>query len=325
MKIGVLGAAAITPAAVIAPAALLGHEVVAVAARNRNKAATFARKHDIARVLDGYDDVVNDPDVELVYNPLPNSAHAEWNIKALRAGKHVLAEKPFTSNAAEAQQVVDVARESDGVLIEAYHYFHHPLIQRVIDLVDEGRIGEIRHVEVEMVGAPPQPDDLRLSGALAGGSLMDMGCYGIHFMQRLASRCGGDPSPVSAHLTMSAGSDAVDLKSIVVMDYPNGVTGTVWSDLCGHGDILRFTIYGSLGRLTGPSFVDPGTDNRLVLETAKGKWVERVGTLTSYAYQLQAVVAHITEGAPFPLTLNDTLSTMDAIDWVFANATRRKA
>jgi predicted dehydrogenase len=330
MKIGVLGAAAITPQAIIEPAANLGHEVVAVAARDVGRARVFADKYGITRVLPTYADVVSDPEVELLYNPLPNSAHAEWNIRALQANKHILAEKPFTKDVGEAREVVAAAEKSGRVLIEAYHYFFHPLMQRILALLTEGRIGEVRHVEVHMVSAPPPRSDPRWSEALAGGSLMDMGCYGIHVMQRLAFCCGGAPVPQAAHLTMASGPDAVDAASIAFLQYPSGATGSVWSEFRGQGDVLQLTIYGSTGRIIAPNFVAPQQDDRLIIETATGTWgdesytttIERLGTTTSYTHQLQAVVAHITEGADLPLSLDDTLATMEVIDWVFANAQR---
>jgi predicted dehydrogenase len=325
VRIGILGAAAIAPLCVLDPAAKLGHEVVVVAARDQTKARDFADRHGIPRIAGTYDDVINDPAVELVYNPLPNSAHALWNVKALRAGKHVLAEKPFTVNSAEARHVVEVARQSGRFLFEAYHYFHHPVMKRAMSLIGEGRIGHIRHVEVQMVSEPPAPGDFRWSAALAGGSLMDMGCYGIHLMQRLAALCGGPPAPESSTLIMDPVADGVDVASLAVLRFPEGATGSVWSDFRGHGDVLAFTVYGSKGLLRVPSFVAPWVDDRLIIETAEGVWTERLGTETSYTYQLEAVHAQIRDDRPFPLTLDDTLETMDMIDWVFANSTRHLA
>lgn len=323
MKIGILGAAAIAPLCIVDPAAKLGHEVVVVAARDKAKAHAFADKFNVGRVAESYDDVIDDPEVELIYNPLPNNAHAEWNIKALKAGKHVLAEKPFTMTVAEAQDVIEVAGSAGCHLFEAYHYVHHPLTRRALSLVADGGIGEVRHVEVQMVSEPPAADDFRWRAGFGGGSLMDMGCYGIHLMQRLAPFCGGDPIPETARLTMTPGSDGVDAASVAMMRYPSGATGSVWSEFRGHGDYLAFTIYGSDGRLTVPSFVAPSEDDRLILDTRVGTSVERLGVETSYTYQLEAVVARISgDDKPFPLTLDDTVATMKVIEWVFANAAR---
>ena len=114
LRIGLLGAADISARALIEPARRAGHRVVVVAARDRERAADFAAANGIERVAGSYDEVVSDPDIDLVYNPLANSLHAPWNIKVLQAGKHLLSEKPFASNAAEARRVAEVARTLPG-------------------------------------------------------------------------------------------------------------------------------------------------------------------------------------------------------------------
>ncbi|HEX3707563.1 MAG TPA: Gfo/Idh/MocA family oxidoreductase, partial [Mycobacteriales bacterium] len=118
--------------ALVRPARLVpGAVVAAVAARDPERAAAFARKHEIERVHASYDDLLADPSVDAVYNPLPNALHAEWTLKALDAGKHVLCEKPFTSNEVEARQVADASKKSGLVVMEAYHYRYHPLAERM--------------------------------------------------------------------------------------------------------------------------------------------------------------------------------------------------
>src|SRR5262249_26330583 len=132
LRFGTLGAAQITPNALIKPAqAVPDAIVVAVAARDTKRAREFAAKHKIPRVHATYEEVISDPEVDVIYNPLPNSHHCEWTIKALRAGKHVLCEKPIASNAAEAEQMATVARETGRFLGEAFHYRYHPLAARV--------------------------------------------------------------------------------------------------------------------------------------------------------------------------------------------------
>ncbi len=131
LRIGILGAARIADEAIVAPARTLGHELVAVAARDRTRAEAFAAERGIAKVHDSYADVIADPDVDLVYNALVNSLHARWNIAALQAGKHVLSEKPLTSNADEARAVRAAARASSGRIVEGLHYLHHPVNLRL--------------------------------------------------------------------------------------------------------------------------------------------------------------------------------------------------
>ena len=130
---------------------------MAVAARDGAEGARFAAKHGIPRVHDSYDALLADPEIDAIYNPLPNGLHCEWTIRALRAGKDVLCEKPIASNASEAQQMADAARETGRVLVEAFHWRYHPLAKRVKELLASGAIGAPRHYEPRF-GLPDRPD-----------------------------------------------------------------------------------------------------------------------------------------------------------------------
>jgi len=163
--------------------------VAAVAARDSSRAEGFALRHAIPKAYGGYDEMLADPDIDAVYNPLPNSLHGPWTLKALAAGKHVLCEKPFASNAAQAQQVADAAAASGLVVMEAMHYSYHPLIQRLRDLVAE--LGPVQHIQCWTSFVIEDPDDIRYDYDLAGGALMDGGCYAIDCLRLLG---GGDPS-----------------------------------------------------------------------------------------------------------------------------------
>lgn len=154
LRIGILGAARIAGKAIVEPARLTGARLVAVAARDAERAQAFAAEHGVERVHAGYDDVINDPDVEVIYNPLANGLHGPWNLKAIAAGKHVLTEKPSASNAAEAAQVRDAAREQGVVLMEGFHYVFHPVTRRLHELLSKGELGELQHVETTMVMPP---------------------------------------------------------------------------------------------------------------------------------------------------------------------------
>src|SRR5262249_43546569 len=141
VRIGVLGAAAITPRAMVVPARSVDRvSVVAVAARDRERARVFAEEHDIPVVHRTYEQLVLDPDIDAVYNALPNTLHAEWTIAAVEAGKHVLCEKPFTANASEAARVATVARGTGCVVMEAVHSLYHPLAARIQHIVDSGEL-----------------------------------------------------------------------------------------------------------------------------------------------------------------------------------------
>jgi predicted dehydrogenase len=182
LRIGILGAARIAALAIVDPARATGDRLVAVAARDRRRAEAFAAGHGVERVLDTYADVVCDPEVEVVYNPLANGLHGPWNLAAAAAGRHVLTEKPSASNATEAREVRDAAAAAGVTLLEGFHYLHHPVTRRLHELLAVGELGRLRHVEVDMVIPAPTDDDPRWSlpigadDALATMELIDA-CY----------------------------------------------------------------------------------------------------------------------------------------------------
>ena len=198
LRIGVLGAARITELAIVGPARTTGDRLVAVAARDRSRAEAFAAAHGVERVAGTYADVVADPEVEVVYNPLANSLHGPWNLAAVAAGKHVLTEKPSASNAAEAAEVRDAAAAAGVTVLEGFHYLHHPVTRRLLELLGSGELGELRRVEIDVVIPAPADSDPRWSLELAGGALMDLGCYALHAHRVLAPWAGGAPRLVAA-------------------------------------------------------------------------------------------------------------------------------
>src|SRR5205814_2875807 len=130
-----------------------------------------------------------------VYIPLPNGLHGRWTLAALAAGKHVLCEKPFTANAAEAAVVAEAAGSSGLVVMEAFHYRYHPLARRMQEIVAGGELGELRHVEAHLCFPLPRFSNIRYDFGLAGGALMDAGCYTVNLVRMLG---GGEPEVVSA-------------------------------------------------------------------------------------------------------------------------------
>jgi Predicted dehydrogenases and related proteins len=132
LRIGILGAARIAPSAIIYPAQATAHKLVAVGARDKSRAFEFAKQYQIQKSYGSYQEVLDDPEIDVVYNALHNGAHAPWNIKALAAGKHVLSEKPSASNAAEAKEVLAAVSKSGKIFMEGFHYYYHPVFQRLL-------------------------------------------------------------------------------------------------------------------------------------------------------------------------------------------------
>jgi predicted dehydrogenase len=207
----VLGAARIAELAIVKPARATGMRLVAVAARDQERATTFAAQHGVERVLPSYDDVLAARDVEAVYNPLPNGLHGRRDLAAIEAGKHVLSEKPFTANAEKAVEVSDAAHRADVVVVEGFHYLFHPVTRRLYELTVGLRgIGRTRARRDDDADQGPRSRSPRWSLALAGGATMDVGCYSLHAQRMLAEWGGGEPSLVAAQAGERPGAPGVD-------------------------------------------------------------------------------------------------------------------
>lgn len=314
LRLGILGAARITELAVVKPAKITGTRLVAVAARDRTRASAFAELHGIERVHQSYLDVINDPDVEAVYNPLANSLHAQWNKAALAAGKHVFTEKPSASNATEAEEVATQVRDGDRQFFEGFHYLWHPLIARLHAIAAGGELGELQHVETVMDMPAPDATDPRWSLELGGGALMDLGCYSLHSMRILAPFVGGEPSLVSATGRERPGHPGIDEWVTAELEFPNGVTGTAGCNMAADHHQMSHRLIGSTGEAVITDFVNPHNDDRLVVSTEAGTRTEHLGNRSSYTYQLEAFSTAIRSGIPARTDADDAVRTMRLID-----------
>jgi predicted dehydrogenase len=315
LRIGVLGAARISPLSIVGPAHATGHRLVAVAARDRSRAETFAAEHGVERVLDSYADLIADPEIEAVYNPLANSLHGPWNMAALAAGKHVLSEKPSASNAEEAAETRDAAAKAGRVFMEGFHYPFHPVTRRLHELLDTGELGELRHVETVVAIPAPSDSDPRWSLALAGGALMDLGCYSLHAQRVLARWAGGPPRLVTARGGARAGAPGVDEWLDAELVFPNGATGSARCDMAHDQVRMTCRIVGSRGEATALNFVQPHVDDRVEVRTQAGVRTEELGKRSSYTYQLEAFATAVRDGGPASaLDADDALATMSLID-----------
>lgn len=314
LRIGVLGTARISERAIVDPARLSGARLVAIAGRDRGRAQAFAHRHGIERVVATYGDLIDDAEVEAVYNPLPNSLHGPWNLAAIAAGKHVLSEKPFASNAEEATAVRDAAEPTGLVVAEAFHYLYHPVTRRLHELIASGELGEPRHVEVVLNGPPPPPDDPRWSWELAGGALMDLGCYTLHAHRALAPWAGGEPEITKVRGAAHPERPQVDQSMDVELAFPSGATGSARCNMSAASTQLTCRVVGSRGQAFLPNFILPHLDDRVVVSTPTGNRVEHLGTRTSYAYQLDAFTAAVRLGSAMPTDAADAVLTMHMID-----------
>ena len=320
LRIGILGAARIAPSAIIGPAHRgAGAVVAAVAARNPARARAFAARHAIATVYESYDALIDAPDIDAVYNPLPNGLHAQWTVRALAAGKHVLCEKPFTANAEEARQVAAAQREAESahglplVVMEAFHYRYHPLVARLQALVAE--IGPVHRVEASMCFPLPRFGDIRYQYNLAGGALMDAGCYALHFL-RHAVPGSGEPSVDTASAQRLRRDPRVDRAMTVHVRYPGGATGraraSMWSSTLLD---ISARVVGERGEVRVVNFVLPHAFHRLTVVANGQRRREQVTGDATYAHQLRAFVAAVHGDPAANLTPPaDSIATMELID-----------
>jgi predicted dehydrogenase len=313
----VLGAARIAPSALIKPAKDNAEVVVAaVAARDGSRARAFAAKHGIARVHESYQALIADPDLDAVYNPLPNGLHGKWTRAALAAGKHVLCEKPFTANAAEAREIADLAAKSDRVVMEAFHYRYHPLALRTEQIIASGELGKLERVEAALCFPLPKFSDIRYNYSLAGGAMMDAGCYAVHMARTFG---GSTPEVVSAQAKLR--DPQVDRAMTAELRFAEGHTGRVrcsmWSSR-----LLEITahVVGDRGEVRLFNPVTPQFFHRLSIRSSDGKRVERFPRRPSYAYQLDAFAGAVLRGEPVKTTPTDAIENMTVIDGIYRAA-----
>ena len=314
LRLGVLGAARIAGLAIVRAARATGARLVACAARDRERAAAYAAEHGVERALASYADVVAAPDVEAVYNPLPNALHGAWNLAAINAGKHVLSEKPFAANAEEAAEVAAAAQGRGVFVVEGFHYLYHPVTRRVYELLACGDLGELVHVETTMEIPDPGPADPRWSLALAGGATMDLGCYSLHAQRVLAPWGGGEPELVAARAGERPEQPGVDQWLEAQLRFPSGATGLARCHMASNHRQMTYRVIGSRGEALVANFVEPHLDDRLIIRTPAGERVERHGTRSSYTYQLEAFSRAVRDGVPLPIDVDDAVANMRLID-----------
>jgi predicted dehydrogenase len=317
LRVGILGAARITPNALIHPARrVAGVQIVAIAARDPARARAFAQRHGIAHVHQDYAALLDDPEVDAVYNPLPNSLHAAWSIRALQAGKHVLCEKPIAANAEEAAQMREAAQPSGGVLMEAFHYRYHPLTARLLAILHSGELGTIRHIEAHMASPLIRQGDIRYRYDLAGGATMDMGCYTIHLLRTLA---GAEPEVVAAQAKLRGPN--LDRAMVASLRFPTGVTGRIVCSLWSSAVLsIQARVQGDHGDLRVINPFVPHLFHRLTVRANGKTRHEHIAGETTYTHQLRAFVEAVQTGAPFPTGPDDALANMQVIDAVYRAA-----
>ncbi len=287
-------------------------EILAVASREQASAEQYARAYDIERAYGGYDSLLADPDVEVVYISLPNSLHVEWAVRALEAGKHVLCEKPLSRHVTEVQRAFDVAEREGRLLMEAFMYRHNPQTKRLKELVDDGAVGRVRMIRGAFSFVAGDPANVRLAGGLDGGALMDVGCYCVSGARLLA----GEPERVSAE--QSLGGDGVDVAFAATMRFKGDLLAHFDAGLAlANRDELE--VVGDAGALF---LDDPWHCRKPVIELRRDDGVERIelDAVDSYRLEAENLSAAIRgDGAPL-LGREDAICQARTIEALYQSA-----
>lgn len=299
--------------------------LAAVGSRSIETARTFAQEFGIPRAFGSYEDIVNSDEVDAVYISLPNHLHEEWTVRCAAAGKHILCEKPFTVNRAQAERAIDAVRAAKVFLMEAFMYRCHPLIARLVSIVVAGDIGDVRVIQGNFsYNMGLKLENIRLSNPAAGGGIMDVGCYPLSLARLVAGAARGNPflNPVEVRGAAHIGERSrVDEQATAAIKFPGGCVATL---TCGTQVQVdnTFRIWGSDGHISIPvPWHIPHKDARLLVQR-KGETSPTELLIDSpaplYTHQADVVAAavkHRDVEARHPgMTWADTLGNMAALD-----------
>jgi predicted dehydrogenase len=323
VKWGVLSTANIGVKRII-PAIIAGRRgvVAAIASRDLARAAGVAARFGIARSYGDYEALLDDPEIEAIYNPLPNHLHVEWTVKALDAGKHVLCEKPIALTAAEAQAIV-AARDRSGMrVIEAFMVRFHPQWQRIRTLVQTGRIGTVRVIQSAFAFTMLDPGNVRNRADMGGGALYDVGCYPIVTARYVF---GADPHRAIALVDRDP-KLGVDAVTSGLLAFPGGGQ-LVFSSALQLALFQRVVILGSEGRIEVPLPFTPQKDQgcRIIIDSGKSldgssAVFEDFAPLDQYALQCDVAAAVFRNEAPQDFPIEDAIANMRVIDALYRSA-----
>ncbi len=316
---GVLGAANIAVKALLpAIRQSANGRVVAIASRDGARAQHVAEQYPGARAFDSYDALLEDADVEAVYIPLPNALHAEWTERAAAAGKHVLCEKPFGTTAGEVRRMIEVCRQAGVLLMEAFMYRFHPQVQWALDQLAEGVIGDIRLVRSAFAfDIRNRPADIRLKAALAGGSLMDVGCYPLNFA--LAVFDLARPAAIAARVDVPPASE-VERTLAAVLDFGAGRMAIIDSSFeqPWHQSV---EVVGESGRLMLERPFQPGRQETFVrIERGDETRERRFAPVDQYQLEVEHFGACVRAGTAPALSTEGSLRQAEVVEAIYQAA-----
>jgi len=300
----------------VIPALLKGDhlEVAAIASRDLNKAQAAAKRFGIAKAYGSYEELLDDPGVDVIYNPMPNHLHVPWSIKALEAGKHVLCEKPIALSAAEARQLLEVSKQHPKQkVMEAFMYRLHPQWRRAKQLVEEGKVGELRTIQSFFSYFNADANNIRNQAGIGGGGLMDIGCYNISLSRFIF---GEEPRRALGILEFDP-NFKTDRIASGILDFGRGTsTFTCSTQLAPY---QRVNILGAEGRVEIEIPFNAPPDRPCKIWHQCGDRIEEItfDICDQYTIQADLFSLAVINDAPAPTPLEDAVANMKVIDAVF--------
>lgn len=291
-------------------------EITAISSRSLDKAAEAARRLDIPKSYGSYEQLLADPEIDAVYNPLPNHLHVPYTLKAMEAGKHVLCEKPIAVTAEEAEKLLDAAHKYPKLkVMEAFMYRFHPQWEKVKELLRSKRIGELRYVHSVFTYYNVDPDNVRNHKEYGGGGVLDIGCYSINLSRFLF---GEEPENVSAYVERDP-DFGVDRLANGTLKFPSGLATFTCSTQLHHRQTA--VIYGTKGTLELNIPFNAANEQlrKIRIQTEQEEETLIIDKCDQYTLQGDAFSKAILGEAPVPLPLEDALANMKVIDQVLNN------
>jgi predicted dehydrogenase len=317
LRFGILSTANIARKALIPAIRTASNaELIAISSRSQDKANTAAAEFKIPRAYGSYVQLLNDPDIDAVYIPLPNSMHCEWTIKAAEAGKHILCDKPLALNAAECDDMVAAAAANNVRFMEGFMYRFHPQSQRMKALIDEGAIGEVRVIHAGFTFPLTNPENIRLIKELGGGSLMDVGCYCVNVARFIT-----EEEPAEVFATARFREDGLDVSMAGHLRFPSGVTAVFDSGF----DVTRRQFYqvaGSEGCIdVSLAFVPADSDTTLVVHrSTSNAEVITIPADDQYRLMVEHFADCVMEERKFRWPATDGRNNMRVVDALYVSA-----
>lgn len=322
LKVGILGAGGIAERAMVEPSLTVeGVEVVAIGARDPERAQAFAERLGLP-IFGDYERILSDPDIDLIYLALPPIVHAQWATRAVQAGKHVLCEKPLSANETGALSIAQAAEANGRRAFVGFHYRLHGFTKELLEVIGSGILGRVEKVDFNF-SIPHfvvKPGNIRLNGDLAGGAVMDVGCYAVDLIRA----AWGEPRVVSAESILYTDDARIDMQTDAVLELSGGVPVKIRSSFIGDDKgAMSLKVNGSQATLDATSVIVPQWGATLTVTSTDGEMLREAKAVegeNSYARQLEHVVEVLRNGSPSILDAHKAVGTMKIVDDIYRAA-----